>query len=81
MSAWDNLKMLALDGAQPTHKIVIELIDDDNSLLKLLQDIKQCSDPGHSFNVVVDPGDPGETHVNIDGDGAFRIVSIKGAGY
>ncbi len=52
--------------------------DEDNQIIKLLDHIKRTAAVGHSFSVVVDPGDSEhEQKFGFDGDGAFRIVEIK----
>lgn len=59
-----------------TYKTIkIELHDPDSQLENLIKCVKASSDPGHSFNVVVD-GDT-EKSFWIDGDGSFRISSIE----
>ena len=66
---------------KPMKQIILNVIDDDDSLERMLNAIKDCSDPGHSFDVVVDPDmteeEGGNQHFGIDGDGAFRLVDIK----
>jgi hypothetical protein len=58
--------------------ISIKLRDPDKSLARLLAYIKDTSGIGHSFNVVVDPGDPDyEKSFGIDGDGSFQMFEIE----
>jgi len=62
-------------------QIVIDLDDDENQLKRLLAHLQETSSIGHSFDVVVDPGDSDhEKKFFIDGDGAFRIRGIKSTG-
>jgi ADP-ribose pyrophosphatase YjhB (NUDIX family) len=57
--------------------MTIDLDDDENQLARLLAYIKENSEVGHSFDVVVDPDDPElAKKFYIDGDGAFRIREI-----
>jgi hypothetical protein len=66
---------------RPMKQIILNVIDDEDSLERMLNAIKECSDPGHSFDVVVDPDgteeEGGNLSFGIDGDGAFRLVDIK----
>ena len=58
-------------------KIEIDVEDDESQLAKLLAYIKENSEGGHSFDIVVDPSDPDlAKKFYIDGDGAFRIRKI-----
>lgn len=51
---------------------------DEGQVEKLLAYIGKTAAIGHSFSVVVDPGDSEyEKKFGFDGDGAFRIESIK----
>jgi hypothetical protein len=51
---------------------------DDGSTRKLLECIQKTVAVGHSFSVVVDPGDREYTQsFGFDGDGACRIVDIS----
>lgn len=57
--------------------ITVEADDAEDQLSGLLRAIKEASDPGHSFSIVVDPGDSEfEKRFSFDGDGADRIISI-----
>jgi uncharacterized protein len=59
-------------------KLEIDLDDEDGQLEKLLAYIKENSEVGHSFDIVVDPSDPELARkFYIDGDGAFRIREIN----
>ena len=67
------------EDAAPDNGIVrytIDCKDRDKSILRLLQYIKKNSDPGHTFDVTVDPGSKEEKSFCIDGDGADNIISI-----
>ena len=58
--------------------ISIETTDYENTLEDLIEYIKKISEYGHTFDVVVDPGNKEfEQAFEIDGDGAFRINTIK----
>jgi hypothetical protein len=58
-------------------KITLDVDDEDGRLEALLLYIKENSEGGHSFDVVVDPDDPELTQkFYLDGDGAFRIRDI-----
>ena len=51
--------------------------DGDRNLRKLINYIAENGNGGHSFSIVVDPGDKErERHFGWDGDGADRINSI-----
>jgi hypothetical protein len=71
-------------GAQvkDVEKLVITLRGDDpNGLKDMLEYIQHNAGIGHSFEVVVDPGDSErERSFGFDGDGAFRIDDIEVAG-
>jgi hypothetical protein len=59
-------------------RITIDCNDQSNGFQELLEYLKNNSDGGHSFNIVVDPGDPErEKTFGLDGDGADRIYSIE----
>jgi 8-oxo-dGTP pyrophosphatase MutT (NUDIX family) len=70
---------IAGDAApEGSEQIVLTVIDPDGQLAKMLSHIKDTAAIGHSFDVVVDPGDADhEKKFGIDGDGAFRIVEVK----
>lgn len=58
--------------------ISIETTDYENTLEDLIEYIKKISEYGHTFDVIVDPGNKEfEQTFEIDGDGAFRINTIK----
>lgn len=59
-------------------KIEIEVRDPDKSLVQLINYIRMISNPGHSFEVIVDPDSQDHRQTfDIDGDGSFFIKSIK----
>lgn len=59
-------------------KLVIDVNDSEKQLKDLVDYIKEVSDAGHSFDVVVDPGNEDwEKGFEIDGDGAFSIKEVK----
>jgi len=68
------------EGVRSTHKITIMCTEQaaNETLIPLIEYIKQTADPGHSFDIVVDP-DMSETRKSfgMDGDGAAYIHSIK----
>ena len=56
----------------------IKLRDPDNQLIQLIEYIRVCAGPGHSFDVVVDPdSSEGRKSFFMDGDGSFFIRQIK----
>jgi hypothetical protein len=58
--------------------IEVKLRDPDNELIQLIEYIKVCAAPGHSFDVVVDPDSiEGRKSFFMDGDGSFYIRHIK----
>ncbi len=77
------LKFISEEEQEPEHQaadaaLLIEGDDPDGQLARLLDHIGKTAAVGHSFNVVVDPGDSEhERSFGIDGDGAFRITSVK----
>ena len=56
--------------------IILTVCDTENSLVNLLECIKSAAGIGHSFNVIVDPGDEREQSFFIDGDGTDKIYDI-----
>ena len=55
----------------------VECIDSDGELKDLLNYIGKNGNGGHSFDIVVDPGDKqNERHFFWDGDGADRINAV-----
>lgn len=71
---WEPGKLT--EKREPNRIITVTAIDGEDQLDALLRGIKAASDPGHSFSIVVDPGDPNEKRYSFDGDGADRILSI-----
>ncbi len=60
--------------------ITISVNDPDGSLIAFLKGLARTANPGHSFEVIMDPdGDDGPQTFGFDGDGAFRIHSINGS--
>lgn len=57
--------------------INLEVNDPEDQLEGLLEYIKGMASSGHSFNVVVDPGDEREKQFFIDGDGPDRIEEME----
>ena len=59
-------------------KLVVDVKDSEGELKELLDYIKGVSDAGHTFEVVVDPGNEDwEKSFEIDGDGAFKIKEVE----
>jgi len=59
-------------------RITIECRDPENTIQELLEHLKSIGNMGHSFKVVVDPGDPGHMkEFYVDGDGPDYFYSIK----
>jgi len=64
-------------AGQFEHKLELE-VNGDFNWSAFLQHVKETSETGHSFSIVVDPGDSEyEKSFGFDGDGADRIVSAK----
>ena len=76
--ALDEAKTATDASPEGSEQITLTVIDPDGQLAKMLAHIKDTAAIGHSFDVVVDPGDKDyEKKFGIDGDGAFRIVDVK----
>ena len=59
-------------------EIVVNVRDLDNSLIRLIDYIQSKANPGHSFEVVVDPDDSEyKKSFYMDGDGSFFVKDIK----
>jgi hypothetical protein len=56
--------------------ITVTCRDSENTLEKLLNYIKGIGNTGHSFAIIVDPGE-GEKKFHWDGDGSDSIREIK----
>lgn len=56
--------------------IILTVCDSQETIYNLLDCIKTIANQGHSFNVVVDPGDEDEEKFFIDGDGMDHIYDI-----
>jgi len=56
-------------------KIIVR--DPEDSLFRLIDHIMRTANPGHSFDVIVDPNSEDEKSFGMDGDGSFYIKSIK----
>lgn len=58
--------------------ITVTLRDRERSLVRLLQDIKNKANVGHSYEVITDPDDTeNKGRFGIDGDGGFHINEIQ----
>jgi hypothetical protein len=64
------------DSSEET-QIIVSLNDPDGSLIKFLEALKSTANPGHSFEVIMDPDGDEPQKFGFDGDGAFRIGDIK----
>lgn len=59
-------------------EIVVNVKDFENSLIRLIDYIQKTANPGHSFEVVVDPEDSEyKKSFYMDGDGSFFIKDVK----
>ena len=66
------------DDINKTKIITIKVNDIAGDLENLLKCIKATSDPGHTFDVIVDPIDiENAESFEMDGDGSFQIIDIK----
>lgn len=66
------------DDMNKTKIITIKVNDVTGDLENLLKCIKATSDPGHTFDVIVDPIDTENAEsFEMDGDGSFHILDIK----
>jgi hypothetical protein len=59
-------------------QLIITVNDEESQLQKMIEFIKKNSDPGHSFEAIVDPEDSeANQKFFFDGDGAFHIIEIE----
>lgn len=66
------------DDMNKTKIIAIKVNDVTGDLENLLRCIKATSDPGHTFDVIVDPIDSKNAEsFEMDGDGSFQIIDIQ----
>ena len=66
------------DDMNKTKIITIKVNDVTGDLENLLKCIKATSDPGHTFDVIVDHIDNENAEsFEMDGDGSFQIIDIK----
>lgn len=66
------------DDINKTKIITIKVNDIAGDLENLLKCIKATSDPGHTFDIIVDPIDTENAEsFEMDGDGSFQIIDIK----
>lgn len=69
---------LARDRYDDSRTLTVVVKGDEGEVAKMLKYIGDTAAIGHSFSVVVDPGDSEyEKKFSFDGDGAFRIEEIK----
>jgi hypothetical protein len=74
----DIISLLREKSNKEYTQLIITVNDDEHQLQKMIEYIKQNSDPGHSFIAIVDPDDSEATQkFSFDGDGAFHIVEIE----
>jgi len=70
----------SLQEAREPKAITVTFIEDDPGLVPMLEHIAKAAGVGHSFEVKVDPGDDEfDRSFYFDGDGAFRIRSVREA--
>ena len=66
------------DDMNKTKIITIKVNDVTGDLENLLKCIKATSDPGHTFDIIVDPIDTKNAEsFEMDGDGSFQIIDIQ----
>lgn len=66
-----------IDKDNPYDEITLRVTDPDDQLVKMLKYIKENSDPGHSFPIVVDPDDTDKKQIfRFDGDGSFHLSEV-----
>jgi len=59
-------------------EITVKVRDHENQLVKMIDHIMHAANPGHSFEVIVDPDlQERATKFYFDGDGAFYIKEVK----
>lgn len=73
-----NIKWIQSRTTMDFKKVVVEVNDPDDQLVKFLEAVRDTANPGHSFPVIIDP-DNSETRqeFGFDGDGSFHIKDIK----
>lgn len=72
------LEMFLLRKSSDETEIKVRLRDRDASLVKLLKELRARANPGHSFDVHIDPDAGQESgHCGFDGDGGFWIGDIE----
>lgn len=64
------------DKKTDTQKIELIVGDPENNILDLLKYIQSLAGIGHTFDVLIDPGDEYEKKFEIDGDGSDHIRTI-----
>lgn len=69
-----DIKAPKLNDKDEKH-IVLTVCDSEGSIEKMLQEISSVLQSGHSFNVVIDPGDYNKSFF-LDGDGCDKIYDI-----
>lgn len=68
----------AQDSYKDAETLTVKTVGAEGELRRLLDYIRRTAAIGHTFNVVVDPGDSEhEKSFGFDGDGAFRIEDIS----
>lgn len=71
-------RRLLSENLESEHTLKLDMTDPEGVAREMLAYIGKIAGHGHSFSVVVDPGDHDyEKKFNIDGDGQFRM-SIYG---
>jgi hypothetical protein len=69
-----NLEQLNEDN-NGCDEIIIKAIDKNHNLKKIIQEIQDRGNVGHSFNIIIDPDD-NPAKIGWDGDGSDKIKSI-----
>lgn len=73
-----KLRLLLKSNRYSKSVITIETRADEGEVARLIEYIGKTAAIGHSFSVVVDPDDSEYAEKFwFDGDGAFRILSVK----
>lgn len=74
-----DIKAPKLNDVGQKH-IVLTVYDEEGTIENMLHEISSILESGHSFNVVLDPGDYNKSFF-LDGDGYDKIVDIASDEY
>ena len=70
--------MKILSESNHQKEIHLNILDSEGNIQDLIETIKDYTQMGHSFEVVIDPGDSDyEKSFYIDGDGSDKIGDIE----